>query len=110
MLFQLVAALATSAIELSIHSLIFDFGRAPTLVAATWPWLKIISVGTPRTPYLVGTFGFSSMLILTIVTLSCSSPASSSSAGAIIRHGPHHSAQKSTTTGFLAPKTSFWKE
>src|SRR6266699_69542 len=30
----------------------------------------------------------------------------SSSAGAIIRHGPHHSAQKSTTTGSCALSTS----
>ena len=33
-------------------------------------------------------------------------PAISSSAGAIIRHGPHHSAQKSTTTGPCALSTS----
>ena len=32
-------------------------------------------------------------------------PAISSNAGAIIRHGPHHSAQKSTTTGPVAFKT-----
>src|SRR3954447_17831893 len=50
--------------------------------------------------------GFSSMLSLAIVTLSPSSPAISSSAGAIIRHGPHHSAQKSTRTGVSEPRTS----
>src|SRR5438067_2822701 len=51
------------------------------------------------------------MLSLATVTLSPSSPAISSSAGAIIRHGPHHSAQKSTSTGPSAPNTSvakFW--
>src|SRR5579863_9289102 len=96
--------------ELSIHSLIFDLGSAPTLVAATWPWEKIIMVGMPRTPYLVGTCGFSSILILAIVTLSPSSADNSSSAGAIMRQGPHHSAQKSTKTGFLASRTSAWKE
>src|ERR1700754_1757986 len=67
-------------------------------------------VGIPRTPYFCGTCGFSSMLILAIVTLPFSSPASSSSAGAIIRQGPHHSAQKSTTTGVLEFSTSAWKE
>src|SRR5689334_20564580 len=67
-------------------------------------------VGIPRTPYFCGTCGFSSILILAMVTLPLSSPASSSSAGAIIRHGPHHSAQKSTTTGFLALRTSDWNE
>src|SRR3954468_6583624 len=107
---QETALVALAWMELSIHSLILDFGRAPTLVAATCPLEKIISVGTPRTPYFVGTLGFSSMLILAMVTLSLSSPASSSSAGAIIRPGPHHSAQKSTTTGFGAFSTSVWKE
>src|SRR5579883_232884 len=97
-------------IEDSIHSLIFDFGRAPTFVAATWPSWKIIMVGMPRTPYLVGTCGFSSMFSLAMVILSASSADSSSSAGAIIRQGPHHSAQKSTRTGFLASRTSAWKE
>src|SRR5206468_2705803 len=50
--------------------------------------------------------GFSSMLSLATVILSPSSPAISSSAGAIIRHGPHHSAQKSTRTGPSDPRTS----
>src|SRR6478752_2105657 len=53
--------------------------------------------------------GFSSMLSLVTVTLSPSSLAISSSAGAIIRHGPHHSAQKSTRTGPSAPSTSVAK-
>src|SRR3954471_14555127 len=97
-------------IELSIHSLIFDLGSAPTLVAATWPSWKIIMVGMPRTPYLVGTCGFSSMFSLAMVILPSSSVLSSSRAGAIMRQGPHHSAQKSTNTGFLASRTSAWKE
>src|ERR1700753_3094805 len=67
-------------------------------------------VGMPRTPYLVGTWGFSSMFSLAMVTLSPSSVDNSSSAGAIIRQGPHHSAQKSTRTGFLASRTSAWNE
>src|SRR5689334_19771185 len=50
--------------------------------------------------------GFSSMLSFATVTLSPSSFEISSSAGAIIRHGPHHSAQKSTRTGPSAPSTS----
>src|SRR5438552_561703 len=49
------------------------------------------------------------MLSLAIVILSPSSPAISSSAGAIIRHGPHHSAQKSTRTGLSEPRTSLAK-
>src|SRR5690349_3146079 len=58
-------------------------------------------------PYLAAVFGFSSTLSLTIFTLPLSAPlASSSSAGAIMRQGPHHSAQKSTTTGLVDCNTS----
>src|SRR5205809_7597474 len=53
--------------------------------------------------------GFSSILSLATVTLSPSSEEISSNAGAIIRHGPHHSAQKSTSTGPSAPNTSVAK-
>src|SRR5690242_8808370 len=53
--------------------------------------------------------GFSSMLSLATVTLSPRSLEISSSAGAIIRQGPHHSAQKSTRTGPSAPSTSVAK-
>src|SRR5690242_6215087 len=57
-------------------------------------------------PYFDATAGFSSTLSLTILTLSPIAPAISSSAGAIMRQGPHHSAQKSTTTGPDALSTS----
>ena len=70
-----------TGIEASIHSLILVLGSAPTLVAATWPSRKIISVGMPRTPYLVGVCGFSSILILATVSLPLNSLASSSSDG-----------------------------
>src|SRR4051812_47099806 len=90
----------------STHSFNFDFGRAPILVAATWPSLKRMRVGMPRTPYFIGVCGFSSMLSLAIDTLPSSSVASSSSAGAIILQGEHHSAQKSTSTGLDDRRTS----
>src|SRR5258708_10763707 len=57
-------------------------------------------------PYFAAVCGFSSTLSLTIFTLAPSEPEISSSAGAIIRQGPHHSAQKSTTTGSVAFNTS----
>src|SRR6202162_3197287 len=64
-------------------------------------------VGIDITLYFAAVCGFSSTLSLTILTLPASAPvAISSSAGAIMRHGPHHSAQKSTTTGPLALSTS----
>src|SRR5215471_7136155 len=58
------------------------------------------------TPYLVAVAGFSSTLSLTILTLPFIVPAISSRAGAIMRQGPHHSAQKSTTTGLAHRRTS----
>src|SRR5262245_53676974 len=57
-------------------------------------------------PYLVAVSGLSVTLSLTILTLSPSESAISSSAGAINLHGWHHSAQKSTTTGPVAFNTS----
>ena len=70
------------------------------------PSLNSIKVGIDMIPYLAAVPGFSSTLSLTILTLSPSDLEISSSAGAIMRHGPHHSAQKSTTTGPLALITS----
>src|SRR5258708_13234057 len=84
----------------------FWFGAAPIWREAIWPFLKIINVGIDWMPYLAAVCGFSSTLSLTIFTLPLSVPAISSSAGAIMRQGPHHSAQKSTTTGPVAFNTS----
>src|SRR5580692_10450136 len=50
------------------------------------------------------------MFSLATVTWLCSSSAISSSAGAICLQGPHHSAQKSTSTGLPAFRTSFSKD
>src|SRR5947199_182236 len=61
-------------------------------------------------PYLAAVPGFSSTLSLTIFTLPLSSLEISSSAGPIIRQGPHHSAQKSTTTGVPDFRTSVSNE
>src|SRR5262245_46639433 len=57
-------------------------------------------------PYFDAERGFSSKFSSTLLTLLLSVPAISSRAGAIIRQGPHHSAQKSTTTGPVAFSTS----
>src|SRR4051812_23110009 len=46
------------------------------------------------------------MLSFTTWSLSLCSPAISSSTGATILHGPHHSAQKSTSTGLSLCSTS----
>src|ERR1700719_1340563 len=89
-----------------IHCCSFCFGAAPTWREAISPPLKIISVGIDITPYFEAVFGLSSTFSFTILTLSPIVPEISSSAGAIMRHGPHHSAQKSTTTGPVAFSTS----
>src|SRR5215210_9169711 len=89
-----------------IHCSSFCLGAAPTWREASSPFLNIISVGIDMMPYLAAVCGFSSTLSLTIFTLSPSEPAISSKAGAIMRQGPHHSAQKSTTTGLVAFSTS----
>src|SRR6201996_8502490 len=86
-------------------------GSAPTWVAAGLPSLNRISVGIPRTANSFGDIGLLSMSTFDTVNLPANPPASSSSAGAIILHGPHHSAQKSTSTGpfLLASTTSVAK-
>src|SRR6201986_4211874 len=89
-----------------IHCCSFCFGAAPTWREAISPPLKIIRVGIDITPYFDAVFGLSSTLSFTILTFSPIAPAISSRAGAIMRQGPHHSAQKSTTTGPWALSTS----
>src|SRR3954463_6094405 len=89
-----------------IHCCSFCFGAAPTWREAISPPLKIIKVGIDITPYFAAVFGLSSTLSFTILTLSPIAPEISASAGAILLHGPHHSAQKSTTTGPVALSTS----
>src|ERR1700756_4740174 len=89
-----------------IHCCSLALGAAPTWREAISPPLKIIRVGIDITPYFDAVFGLSSTLSFTILTLSPIAPEISSSAGAIMRHGPHHSAQKSTTTGPRAFSTS----
>lgn len=90
----------------AIHRDNSPLGAAPTFCAAALPSLNRMSVGIDRMPSLLATAGFSSMLSLTTLTLPFISEAISSSAGAIMRHGPHHSAQKSTTTGSADLSTS----
>src|SRR4029077_5535085 len=89
-----------------IHCSSFCFGAAPTWREASWPSLNSIRVGIDIMPNLAAVLGFSSTLSLTILTLPLSDLEISSSAGAIMRQGPHHSAQKSTTTGPEAFSTS----
>src|SRR3979490_1886743 len=92
-----------------IHCSSFCLGAAPTWREASSPFLNSIRVGIDMMPYFCAVFGLSSTLSFTILTLAPSVPAISSSAGPIMRQGPHHSAQKSTTTGPVAFSTSISK-
>ena len=78
---------------LSIKAVSWDLDTAPTLVASTLPFLKIIRVGMPRMPNFGGVAWFSSMLSLATFRRPAYSWATSSRIGAIILQGPHHSAQ-----------------
>src|ERR671926_1927073 len=81
-------------------------GLAPMEVAATSPLLKTYTAGMDVMPYLAAVAGLSSTLSLTTSTLPACSAAMSSRIGDSMRHGPHHSAQKSTMTGLPAFRTS----
>src|SRR5690606_26494087 len=71
----------------------WDFDTAPTFVAMTSPPRNSISVGMPRMPYFDGVDWFSSTFIFATRSLPSYSRDTSSRIGAIILHGPHHSAQ-----------------
>src|SRR5271155_3879846 len=87
---------------------ICSLGWAPTSWSATWPPLKISSVGMPRILNLPAALMFSSTLSFTTFNFPACSFASSSTVGVNIWHGRHQSAQKSTITGWvlLASTTS----
>jgi hypothetical protein len=72
---------------------------APDWRAASLPLLKAISVGMPRIPKREESAGLSSELTFAKRALVLKRRAASSYYGAIIRHGPHHGAQKSTING-----------
>src|SRR3954454_19405474 len=63
-------------------------------------------VGSPSTWLFAGVTGLVLVSILTKVTLSPCCAASSSMIGPTCLHGPHQSAQKSTTTGLSDLRTT----
>src|SRR5947209_1288683 len=78
-------------------------------VLAGCPLRNRINVGIDITLNCTAVFWLSSMLSLTTLSASARSLAISSTTGATIRHGPHHGAQKSTSTGLSDSRTSAWK-
>ncbi len=85
------------------------FGLAPIIALTTSPLWKTLILGIELTPYCIANCGSSSVLILTILILFEYSLEISSNTGATARHGPHHSAQKSTITGTLLSNTTLLK-
>src|SRR6266699_2118118 len=78
----------------------------PVIWSRSCPFLKKSNDGMARMLYLNERLWFSSTLTLAILIAPAFSRAISSSSGAIILQGPHHSAQKSTITGLLLWVTS----
>src|SRR5215469_145255 len=74
-----------------------------------FPPLKRIRNGIPETWYSPARFGLSSVFNFTNFALPACEEATFSTTGPSILHGPHHGAQKSTSTGWLEPSTSLWK-
>ncbi|GEP07843.1 hypothetical protein MOX02_58810 [Methylobacterium oxalidis] len=72
---------------------------APACRAATRPFLKTNRAGTPWTLNSAASCGSASTSTFRNRALGPNSFATRSNAGAIARQGPHHEAQKSTTTG-----------
>jgi len=72
---------------------------APGWRATSRPFLKTTSVGIERMAYCEAMACSASVFNFARRIPGSSSAAACSKAGAIILHGPHHGAQKSTTTG-----------
>src|ERR1700761_674995 len=78
-------------------------------VLAGCPLRNKINVGIDKMLYVTAGFWFSSVFSWTTLSWLARSLAISSTTGATMRHGPHHGAQKSTSTGTSDSRTSAWK-
>src|SRR4051812_28442872 len=88
---------------------ISDLGRTPTMRSTARPPAKISKAGMLRTLKRDAVAGFSSTFSFANRTRPAISDASSSTTGAIIRHGLHQGAHMSTSTGSGEPSTSVEK-
>jgi hypothetical protein len=83
-----------------------DLGCAPTMRSISCPALSTSRVGRLRTLKRAAVTGFSSTFSFATRTRPPISAASSSITGASIRHGPHHAAHMSSSTGSGERSTS----
>ena len=74
-------------------------GLAPVILAISFPLLNSINVGIEEIECSSAILELSSLFNFAVIKTDSYSAEISSSIGAIMRHGPHHSAQKSTSTG-----------
>lgn len=81
-------------------------GTAPMTASFFSPLMNIMVVGTLRIPYWVAIEGLSSVFSLKNLSFPAYSSESSATTGWMIRQGPHHGAQNSTSTGPVALRTS----
>src|SRR6516165_7951532 len=75
-------------------------GSAPRKPSTGWPLTKANTAGIDWMPSCPGIVGCLSMSILTSFTLPLAARTTFSNTGPSCLHGPHHSAQKSTSTGW----------
>src|SRR5262249_33405620 len=87
------------AITRSSRRAISDLGCAPTMRSTSRPASSTSRVGMLRAWKRAAVAGFSSTFSFATRTRPASSAASSSITGSIIRHGPHHGAHMSSSTG-----------
>ena len=115
-LLERVSAAGTDAAALPVYDSAWSTQRPseprslePERRATSFPPLNRMSVGMLRMPSWPASCWFSS--VFTLPTCSCVRrwAASWSSTGDIARHGPHHSAQKSTSTGRSPRPVWVWK-
>src|SRR3954470_18619226 len=101
----------TPLVSLSMKALTWLSGTAPMKPSAGWPLTKAITAGIDWMPIWPGIAGCWSMFILTSLTLPLAALTAFSSTGVSCLQGPHHSAQKSISTGwcFDSSMTSFTK-
>src|SRR5919201_5049018 len=81
---------------------------APTNSRTTRPFRKAFTAGMPRMPNSSARRGFASTSTFTSESRPSRAATSRSSTGASAWHGPHHSAQKSTTTGCSRERSTTW--
>src|ERR1700753_2605022 len=83
-----------------------DFGTAPICLSTISPFLKYNKAGILRMPNFIDMPGLLSTFTLPTTALPSYSFAISSTTGPTMRQGPHHSAQKSISTGLSDFSTS----